>query len=440
MSDAPQGEGWWQASDLLWYPPQDADGSGGSAEDGSGGRRWVLPVVLVVVVALVAAGVTFVVAGGGDEAAAESVTLEPVASAGADPFTDSVAVNEVTEFPETVSAVIEETAGELTTDEATGTLVAAGGTPGLYGGTRDDSACDVAALTAFLADPANEAKAQAWAGAAGVGVGEIEQFVGRLAPTVLTLDTRVTNHGFRDGRATPRQSVLQAGTAVLVDALGVPRVKCSCGNPLAEPQALDLAAATVSGTQWASFEAGRTVVAQPAGELQESLTLVDVATADTYQEPVGEAAAAPEVAPVTEQDLADAAAGIGEAPVTCQLSEHVLGDMDGDGAEDGAAVAECADPANAGGRMASYQDVFVALSSLDGASRGVDLTLDDSDGVQTWYGYPVDAIEIRDGNLVVIGGGWVDSDPTCCPSLRLERTYEIQGGEPVRIGLETFPA
>ncbi len=315
MSDTPQGEGWWQASDLKWYPPQDAGGSGvggssggaggssggssdggsgsaGSPDGGSGGersrRRWVLPVVLVVVVGLVAAGVTFVVAGGGDEAAAESVVLEPVADVGVDPFTDSVSVNEVTEFPETVSAVIDDTVGELSSDDVTGTLVASGGTPGLYGGTRDDSACDVAALAGFLTDPTNEAKAKAWAGAAGVAVEDIEGFVSELAPSVLTLDTRVTNHGFRDGRATPRQSVLQAGSAVLVDALGVPRVRCSCGNPLAEPEALDLGSVTVTGARWASFEPGRTVVAQPAGEPQESLTLVDVTTADTYQAPVGQ--------------------------------------------------------------------------------------------------------------------------------------------------------
>ncbi len=444
MSDAPQGEGWWQASDSKWYPPRDGDGSGGGAS-GRGGR-WVLPTVLVVVVALIAAGVTYVVAGGGDKAAAESVALEPVASVGADPFTDSVPVNEVAEFPETVSAVIDSTVADLSTDKATGTLVAAGGTPGLYGGTRDASACDIAALTAFLTDPANAAKAKAWAGAAGVAEGDIATFVGELAPSVLTLDTRVTNHGFRDGKATPRQSVLQAGSAVLVDALGVPRVRCSCGNPLAEPAALDLATAPVTGAQWATYSPGRTVIAQPASDPQKSLTLVDVTTADTYQAPVGEdpvpetTATAPGVEPVTEAQLAEAAGGSVEAPVTCELSDHVLGDIDGDGADDGAAVEVCTDPANAGSRMESYQGLFVMLSSAPAEPRNVDLTLEDSDGVQTWYGYPIDTIEIRDGRLVVIGGGWVDSDPTCCASLRLERTYEIQDGEPVRVGLETFPA
>lgn len=281
MSETSKGDGWWQASDMKWYPPQDHDGGSGGA------RRWVLPTVLVVVVGLLAAGVTFVVAGG-DKAAAASVALEPVASVGADPFTDEVPVNEVADFPETVSAVIDDTVANLATDEATGTLVAAGGTPGLYGGTRDTSACDVAALTEFLTDPANAAKAKAWAGAEGVAVGDIATFVGELAPTVLTLDTRVTNHGFRNGEATPRQSVLEAGSAVLVDALGVPRVKCSCGNPLAEPEELDLATATLTGTQWATYSPGRTAIAQPAPDPQKSLTLLDTTTADTYQAPVGQ--------------------------------------------------------------------------------------------------------------------------------------------------------
>jgi hypothetical protein len=169
---------------------------------------------------------------------------------------------------------------------------------------------------------------------------------------------------------------------------------------------------------------------------------LDTTTADTYQAPVGEAAPqTPSGAePVTEADLAGLVGAEVEAPVTCELSEYVLGDMDDDGVEDGAAIEVCTDPANAMGRMASYQGVFIALSSAPEDPLNVDLTLEDSDGVMTWYGYPVESIEIRDGRLLVTGGGWVDSDPTCCPSLRLERTYEIQQGEPVRVGLEKFPA
>ncbi|GAP52775.1 serine/threonine protein kinase [Streptomyces azureus] len=55
---------------------------------------------------------------------------------------------------------------------------------------------------------------------------------------MLRADTGVTNHGFRAGRAAVLQAVLQAGTAVLVDDRGVPRVRCACGNPLRPPVAM----------------------------------------------------------------------------------------------------------------------------------------------------------------------------------------------------------
>ena len=55
----------------------------------------------------------------------------------------------------------------------------------------------------------------------------------RLTPLVLRTDTVVTNHGYIDGAGDAFTSVLQAGTAVLVDDYGVPAVRCYCGNPLA---------------------------------------------------------------------------------------------------------------------------------------------------------------------------------------------------------------
>ena len=61
------------------------------------------------------------------------------------------------------------------------------------------------------------------------------RYIRELRPVTLTRDTRVTNHSFVDGRAVAFQSILQAGTAVLVDKDGVPVVRCRCGNPLLEP-------------------------------------------------------------------------------------------------------------------------------------------------------------------------------------------------------------
>lgn len=74
----------------------------------------------------------------------------------------------------------------------------------------------------------NPVKAAAWVAALnadpnlrwGTGepltIAEIPIFIDNLIPTVLQADTCwVTNHGFNSNRATPFQSLLQRGTAVL---------------------------------------------------------------------------------------------------------------------------------------------------------------------------------------------------------------------------------
>src|SRR2546429_115073 len=66
----------------------------------------------------------------------------------------------------------------------------------------------------------------------GIEPNDIATYVASLTPVILTSDTLVTNHGYANGHATTLRSVLQAGTAVMVDNTGVPRVKCNCGNPL----------------------------------------------------------------------------------------------------------------------------------------------------------------------------------------------------------------
>ncbi|MFD7575382.1 DUF6777 domain-containing protein, partial [Streptomyces sp. NPDC059810] len=81
-------------------------------------------------------------------------------------------------------------------------------------------------------------------------------------------DTRVTNHGFKNGAATAYQSVLQAGTAVLVDDRGVPRVRCACGNPLTLPVAQKSPKTT--GTPWPGYNSSQVVVVAP------SVTVVNI--------------------------------------------------------------------------------------------------------------------------------------------------------------------
>ncbi len=169
---------------------------------------------------------------------ASAVTLEPANNSGADPFSASVAIGRVVSFPGNVAAINATARKTRAVDNKTHTLVATGTAPGLYGGSGDARVCDADQLVAYLGQHAD--KATAWAGVLGIAPADIKSYVASLTPVVLTTDTIVTNHGYRDGRATTLQSVLQAGTAVLVDNTGTPRVKCNCGNPLTPPEPINV--------------------------------------------------------------------------------------------------------------------------------------------------------------------------------------------------------
>ncbi|HEV3124671.1 MAG TPA: DUF6777 domain-containing protein [Candidatus Dormibacteraeota bacterium] len=160
-----------------------------------------------------------------------------------------------------------------------------GTVPGLYGGTRSVSSCNKQMLIDFLV--ANQDKARAWATAEGITPDQIPAYIGGLTPVVLRSDTRVTNHGFTNGQADPYQSVLQAGTAVLVDAYGVPRARCYCGNPLTPPVPV-ATAPTYTGNPWPGFSPGTvTAVAPPTAPAPGNcLVLIDPATGKPFCRPL----------------------------------------------------------------------------------------------------------------------------------------------------------
>jgi hypothetical protein len=105
-----------------------------------------------------------------------------------------------------------------------------------FGGSGSLHVCDREALVDFLLN--NKAERRAWAGVLGIDSDKdsVSRYVRSLTPVTLTVDTRVTNHNFVNGRAVPFQSILAAGTAVLVDKYGRPVVRCKCGNPLTWPK------------------------------------------------------------------------------------------------------------------------------------------------------------------------------------------------------------
>jgi hypothetical protein len=239
------------------------------------------------VVVLLAALIWAVFLRGDEKASAQEVVLEPVGVEVPDPFTSSVATGE-TALTTTTTTAPSTTGGATTTTAPDGGAAGGavkGSAPGLYGGTRDAASCDPEKMIAFLTD--TPAKAKAWAGVQGIAVKDIPTFVRSLTPVVLRRDTRVLNHGYRDGKATPRAAVLQAGTAVLVDANGVPRVKCGCGNPLGVAPPLTTST-RYTGKRWAGFSPANVVVVK-ADVTVKVFVLVDLTTGQPFSRPAGSA-------------------------------------------------------------------------------------------------------------------------------------------------------
>ncbi|MFF5480403.1 DUF6777 domain-containing protein [Streptomyces sp. NPDC012935] len=166
-----------------------------------------------------------------------------------------------------------------------------GDTPGLYGGSKQPTICDVARLKEFLTDPANERKAQAWAAALSLTTAEIPDYLGRLTPVLLRHDTLVKNHDYKKGKAVPFNALLQTGIAILVDERGLPAVKCSCGNPL-RPFEGDTTRIKVEfddrNEEWKGYEKTSVVAVRPATREVEQIALVDVHEPDRgVNRPVG---------------------------------------------------------------------------------------------------------------------------------------------------------
>jgi hypothetical protein len=220
------------------------------------GRFWALIAAAVAVV--VAAVLVVVLVVDKKPASGAEVFLESAGSAGNDPFTPSVAVPQPqTAAPQSPPAAPQSPAPAPSSQSQPPGSAApmavrtvSGGEPGLYGGTRNLSSCDTELLINYLGQ--NPDKGAAWAGVLGIAPTQIRDYVGQLTPVVLRADTRVTNHGFANGKAFALQSVLQAGTAVLVDKFGAPRVRCECGNPLLEPQPVPSAPHYI-GQSWPGF-------------------------------------------------------------------------------------------------------------------------------------------------------------------------------------------
>ncbi|MFJ3305117.1 DUF6777 domain-containing protein [Streptomyces sp. NPDC086549] len=221
--------------------------------------------------------------GAGDTRPGGEVVLQPVAAQGPDPFTGSTATGTAAPAP-VIRTPQPAGSAQNASVPLSGLRSISGGTPGLYGGTARVGSCDVERQIGYLA--ADPARGRAFARAEGVAQAAVPGFLRGLTPVVLRADTRVTNHGYRDGRAAGFPSVLQAGTAVLVDDRGVPRVRCACGNPLKSPQASHAASGT-GGQPWSGYRPGEAIEVTPAPQAVTSITILDIGNHTWIERPIG---------------------------------------------------------------------------------------------------------------------------------------------------------
>ncbi len=282
-------------------------------------RRRSLSILATIatVLALAAAGITTQLikpaAPGGGE-----VFLEPTGSPGRDPFSGTVVVGNP---PGTTSQTPVGATGS-------GVVAIAGDTPALYGGSRNEHVCDRQKLITFLQQ--NPEKAAAWASVLNISVADIPTYIGTLTPMQLRADTRVTNHGFVDGHATSLQSVLQAGTAVLVDDQGRPRVKCGCGNPLLGPVATPIAP-SYTGEAWPDFNPRNVSAVTQAKARVDVFIVYDIRIDQTFSRPRGtdgdqDQPTPPPPAPTTAPALTTTAP-LAPTVVSCRRGTHLDGSV-----------------------------------------------------------------------------------------------------------------
>jgi hypothetical protein len=224
------------------------------------GRLAAAGVVVTLLVAAVAAGFAF---GSRSPASTPvaSVHLEGISQIGPAPFIDH--------------PMGEDKGGEALPPWAGGEHL--GGAPALYAVPSGGASCDRADL-AFQLD-ADHAKAAAWVRPMGIGVQDIDAFVNSLTPVLLRADTAVTDYGYPNGSTQSYASILQAGTAVLINSYGEPTVKCVSGDPLGRPTSFN-DSNLYTGDSWSGFQAGKVCTIAPAPTEVAAFVVVELPSGD----------------------------------------------------------------------------------------------------------------------------------------------------------------
>ncbi|MFE7132147.1 DUF6777 domain-containing protein [Streptomyces sp. NPDC057638] len=266
--------------------PDEGGPAATGGEGGKGGPWWrsvpkvaalaalvVLAVVLVIVLTRPGGG-----GGGYSSTGGGEVFLRPAAAAGPDPYTASSAQ---------AGEPVPQPTGPPPSSPSNSTVQSMnGGEPGLYGGKQSDASCDVNKQIALLTS--NTKTNAVFASVLGIQPGEVASYLRSLTPVQLRMDTRVTYYGLKNGAATQHQAVLQSGTAVLVNDLGEPTVRCACGNPL-KPPVEQKGSVRYQGEAWPGYNPGTVVAVQPAAKPVQDFVVYDQSGSNWFTRPAGSA-------------------------------------------------------------------------------------------------------------------------------------------------------
>lgn len=183
-----------------------------------------------------------------------------------------------------------------------------------------EDVCSLSEMIAgFEADP--EA-AEAFASVHGLDPGAVGAYLQTLRAGYLVDELIVINHQLRDAAAEPSASILGAGTAVLTDDSGVPRVRCECANPLL-PASVELGGQLIE----ASAFGDRIIASAIDPEIPER---VENSTDGTFTNDPGQALGPPDRVAVSLGEDADAATGACRQSITIEFIDNLLVEGPGD--------------------------------------------------------------------------------------------------------------
>lgn len=247
----------------------------------------------VIVVAGIAAAAFFLLGDDDDEKTASggprSILLLPAAGAGPNPLLSTGFAGDVN------TDLAKPASGEGAASPKGSIVVAAetGDSRSFYAGRPADGPCDSPALVAALeADPAASAALVGALGQESLGsdavlsADNLGDEILRMTPATLQKDVRLGYGSWEGGTLTNRAAVLQRGTDVLIDVLGVPRLRCGSGNPLLSARAVQ-GKPSFEGASWPDLDLGQLVSISPAATAQTAFEMIDLSTGSSFVRPAG---------------------------------------------------------------------------------------------------------------------------------------------------------